>query len=59
MNNTLKKVTGILATAILAIGLIAGCGGSDKKADNKAPAKADVIKRLEAPYVPHIKTGAY
>ncbi len=36
MNNTLKKVTGILATAILAIGLIAGCGGDNKKAEKPA-----------------------
>ena len=45
MKSILKKATGVLATLILTVGLIAGCGGADKKADNKAPAKADAGKK--------------
>ena len=45
MNKLLKKTVGLLVASILVIGLIAGCGGAEKKAENNAPAKAGTGKK--------------
>ena len=49
----MKKALAFLLTGVLALGTLAGCGGSDKKTEESAEAGEEKVIKVAASATPH------